>query len=45
MSVTIKSAGRRAVLQTLEKDANDVDNGGLCFQKRGVIAHTQRDNQ
>jgi len=40
MSVIINSAGRRTVLQTLEEDADDVDDGGLCFQQHGVIANT-----
>jgi hypothetical protein len=40
MSVTTNSAGRRAVLQTLEEDADDVADGGLWFQQHGVIEHT-----
>ena len=40
--MTINSAGRRALLQTLEDDADDVDDGGLWFQQHGVIAHTAR---
>ena len=39
-SMTTNAAGRRAVLQTLEKDADDVDDGGLWLQQHGVIAHT-----
>lgn len=31
---------RRAMLQTLEDDADDVDDGGVWFQQHGVIAHT-----
>jgi hypothetical protein len=38
----INSAGHRAGLQTLEEDADDVDDGGLWFQQHGVIAHTAR---
>jgi len=40
--VTINSAGRRAMLQTLEDDSDDVDDGGLWFQQHGVITHTTR---
>lgn len=41
-SVTMNSAGRRTVLQTLEEDADDVYDGGLWFKQHGVIAHTAR---
>jgi len=40
--VTINSAGLRAMLQTLEDDADDVDDGGLWFKQHSVIAHTAR---